>query len=227
MRKGVHAVLSAGVLVAASSLALALRAGPAAAHEEVPLGPVDFEIGFQDEPAYAGFQNAVFLSIHHSDGTPVRDAADTLQVQVGFGSQTIDVPLEPSFDADAGGEPGQYLASFIPTRPGPYTFHLSGSIAGQKIDRSFTSSPTTFDEVVDPTSVEFPAKDPSLGQVAERLGREFPRIDQAIAEARDAAQRSANTARTIAIIALVLAVAGLAVGVIGTARARRAGGATD
>jgi hypothetical protein len=206
-----------GSTMAASLLAwgfiVLLPAETASAHQEVTLGPVDFEIGFHDEPAYAGFQNAVFLSIHHADGRPVGNAADTLKVQVAFGSQSMDLPLEPNFEPDEGGEPGQYLASFIPTRPGPYTFHLTGSIAGQKIDRSFTSSPTTFDEVVDPTSVEFPAKDPTLGQVVGRLDREFPRLEDDVAAARKAAEDSAKTAKLLTVVALVVGAAALAVGI--------------
>jgi hypothetical protein len=223
VKRAAHIAAWGTALVLGSALFALGSATTASAHEEVSLGPVDFEIGFHNEPAYAGFQNAVFLSIHHADGKPVLNAADTLKVQVGFGSQTTDVPLEPNFDADQGGEPGQYLANFIPTRPGPYTFHLSGSIAGQHIDRRFTSSSSTFDAVADPTSVEFPAKDPTLGQVAERLDREFPRINQAIAEARDAAESSAKTAKTLAIVALAVGAVGLAFGVIGLSRARRAG----
>src|SRR6266545_3616700 len=45
------------------------------------------------------------------------------------------------------GTPGDYRAWFIRTAPGPYTFHFTGSIKGQKVDEKFTSSPTTFDEV--------------------------------------------------------------------------------
>src|SRR5437867_1293409 len=127
----------------ASGLMALVPSGVALAHLEVTLGPVDFEIGFHEEPAYAGFQNAVFLSIHKGNRA-VTSATDTLKVEVVFGQEKTELALEPNFEPDQGGEPGQYLATFIPTRPGTYTFHLSGSIAGQKIDRSFTSSPTTF-----------------------------------------------------------------------------------
>src|SRR5213594_2295909 len=125
-------------LAAALALALAgvavLEGGPAWAHQEVTIGNVDFEIGFLNEPVYVGFQNGVFLSVHDSSGKAVEDVADTLKVQVGFGTQTMDVALEPNFDADTGGAPGDYVAHFIPTSPGKYLFHLSGSMGGETID---------------------------------------------------------------------------------------------
>jgi hypothetical protein len=205
----------------ATALLLVIGAGPASAHEQVELGKVSFEIGFQNEPVYSGFQNAVFLSIQDGVGNPVTDAAETLDVEVGYGSQTMSVSLEPKFEAEEGGEPGQYLAHFIPTRPGEYTFHLSGSIDGEQIDRSFTSSPSTFDEAVDPTTVEFPVKDPTTGQLADRLTREFPRIHSAITDTSNDLANRVDSARLIGIIGLVVGALGFAVGVVALVRRTR------
>jgi hypothetical protein len=217
MRLGCAALLTLPGLIA-------LGATPAFAHQEVTLGEVDFEIGFQSEPVYVGFQNGVFLAVHDEGGKPVEDVADTLKVQIVYGTQTMDVALEPNFEEDTGGAPGQYVAHFIPTRPGKYTFHLSGSIGGEQIDRSFTSSSTTFDEAVDPTTVEFPAKDPTTSQLAERFDREIPRVTQTAAAQASAAGHRADTARTLGLIAIALGGVGLVAGtaglVIGVRRGR-------
>ena len=214
-----HARFFATAVTGSAMFAL-LLASSASAHENVKAGKVEFEIGFLNEPAYAGFQNGVFLAIQDGSGHPVTDAAETLTVTVVFGDQRMEVPLEPRFDADAGGGPGQYVAAFIPTRPGAYTFQLFGTLAGQRIDGEFTSSPKTFDEVVDPTSVEFPVKDPTLGQVAERLNREFPRINGRIAAAQQSATDTADDAETLAYIAVGLAALGLIVSLVAGSRRR-------
>src|SRR6266542_3907967 len=117
-------------------------------------------------------------------------------VEVGFGD-------EPA-------SPGDYRAWFIPTAPGPYTFHFTGSIKGQKVDEKFTSSPTTFDEVQDPAKVEFPAKDPTTGQLSARVDRETQRLNASLADARRQASDQAGTARLIAIVGVVVGVLGLA-----------------
>lgn len=43
------------------------------------------------------------------------------------------------------GTPGDYRGWLIPTRPGKYTFHFTGTIKGDPIDERITASPTTFD----------------------------------------------------------------------------------
>lgn len=220
MRRRIRAATFAVSAAVGSALVAVVTAPPAAAHEEVKLGTVSFEIGFLNEPAYAGSQNGVFLLVQRG-GSPVEGADRTLKVEVRFGELSMAVPLQPNFDPDAGGAPGQYVAAFIPTRPGEYTFHLSGTIAGQKIDRSFTSGPRTFDEVQDPTSVEFPVKDPTLGQVAERLDREFPRIGNQLAATRRAASDKADSAKTLAYAGLGVGALGLIVAIVALILTRR------
>src|SRR5439155_1269471 len=106
---------------------------------------------------------------------------DTLKVEVVFGDQKSDMlALEPAFDVEEGfGTPGGYQASLIPTRPGTYTFHFVGSVKGQKVDQTFTSSEKTFDSPHAPSEVEFPAQDPSTADLASRLDRLSPRVDTA------------------------------------------------
>ena len=201
-------------VVGLTGAVMAVIAGSAFAHEDVKVGNVDFEIGFANEPVYAGFQNAVFLFAQGENGMPITNAADTLKVEVVFGDQREQFPLEPNFDVESGGKPGQYLARFIPSRPGKYTFHLFGSIGGQKINRTFTSSPSTFDEAVDPSAVEFPIKDPTPGQLAERIDREIPRLTAAVATARSEVEDKVDAARTLAISGMILGAVGLLLAVL-------------
>jgi len=170
-------------------------------------------VGWADEPSYTGFKNGVQLLLKDTAGKPVTDLGDTLKVAVIFGTQKTGLqPLEPAFDPDTGlGTPGEYNASIIPTRPGNYTFRFVGSIHGQKIDESFTSSEKTFNPVEDPTAAEFPAKDPSTGELAAGISRLGPRIDAAQMAARDAGGGVAQS-RMLAIAGIVLGAAGIIVG---------------
>jgi hypothetical protein len=101
----------------------------------------------------------------------------------------------------------------VPSRSGTFTFRFVGTVRGQQIDQSFTSSDKTFESPKETADIEFPAKDPSRGQLASRIDRIEPRID----EVRTAAVSEADDARSAAKLATVLAVLGLAAGVAGVA----------
>jgi len=199
-------VLKSIPLVAAAiglaSLLVPLAAAPAFAHEERDFNGFHAEVGFGDEPPYIGEKNSVQLILSTKVGKPVTDLGDSLQVEVSTaGNQPMKLALEPNFEVGGDGTPGDYRAWFIPTTPGKYTFHFTGTIKSQNVDQSFTSSSTGFDEVKDPSGVEYPAKDPTSGQVAARLDREVPRLESATA-----------SARTLAVVGIVVGVAGLLVG---------------
>ena len=221
--------LRAGVAVAVLAVATlgitALTAAPPAfAHEQRQVGAYSFTVGWQHEPTYTGVLNAVQFFLKDSKGNPIDDLGTppSLQVQVINGSQTSDpLDINPSFDPDTGlGTHGEFDAAIVPTVPGNYTFHFTGTINGQKIDEKFTSSDTTFDTVKDPNDIQFPAKEPSNGQLATSIQRLDTRATTAAKNAKD----SADTAKTIAIVGIVLAVllggAGLIVGI--SARGKRA-----
>jgi hypothetical protein len=147
------------------------------------------------------------------------------------------LPLQPSFDPDTGlGTPGEYTASLIPTQVGDYTFHLTGSIHGQAVDETATSSDQTFNSVTAGTDVQFPVKLPALGDLSTLIQRVDGRAttadtaatqaqqaatqaEQAVARAQKAAsQASDNANRALVVGALVgglgvlLGLAGLIVG---------------
>jgi hypothetical protein len=211
-------------LAALASALVAVQASPAFAHEERDVGRNTFAVGFGSEPPYAGEVNSVQLLLSDSHGKPVTDLRPGLKVTVGFGSQTLDLSIEPNFEIGEFGIPGDYRAWFIPTRPGRYSFHFTGKLNGQPVDETFTSGPKTFDDVLDPTGVEFPVKDPTIGQLSDRVQREVPRLDDAIAAGRTQASNAAgdaSTATTLAIVAIVVGVLALAVGIASIARRRR------
>src|SRR3989440_5732347 len=187
------------------------------AHEEWKVGSYQLAVGWADEPTFVGFKNAVEVLLKDTKGKPVLNLGDTLKVEVVFGDQKSGIlTLEPAFDVEEGfGTPGGYQASLIPTRPGTYTFHFVGSIKGQKVDQTFTSSEKTFDSPHAPSEVEFPAKDPATADLAARLERLSPRVDTAQATAT-AGQAAAAHARVLAAAPLIAGVGSLA-----TARRRR------
>jgi hypothetical protein len=209
------AVLLAGLLVP-------LLASPAAAHEERQVGKYHFAVGFGDEPAYAGEKNSVQLLLADAKDKPVTDLTNTLKVAVTTGSaEPLQLTMEPFFEVGEFGTPGDYRAWFIPTAPGSYRFHFTGTIKGQKIDQTFKSGPQTFSDVEDPAQVQYPAKQPTTGQLATRVDRETGRVDAALAAERDQAKDDAASARTLAVIGLVVGSLGLLVGIAALVMALR------
>jgi hypothetical protein len=210
-----------------AALAVIMSASPAFAHEQRQVGAYQLTVGWQHEPTYTGILNSVQIFIHGPNGAALDDLGTppSLQVTAGTGNQTSS-PLElmPSFDPDTGlGTHGEFDAAVIPTTPGTYVLHFTGSINGQKIDEKFTSSDQTFDDVTDPSAVEFPSKLPNTGDLATNLGRLSPRVDNALSVGKSAHDK-ANSADTLALVALiagvVLGLGGIAVGLTG--RRRRA-----
>ena len=143
--------------------ALLIDASPAFAHERRRIGDLEVVVGWADEPALAGYTNAVQFSV---EGPGAEEGELEVTVVFGEGVRGQPLPLEPAFD-----NPSEYLAPIIPTRPGTYTFEISGSVGAQAIDETFTSSENTFDDVRNPAELEFPEQDPTRGELAERLER--------------------------------------------------------
>lgn len=202
-----HRFARAGVIAAGITTLVLGTATLATAHIVEQVGPYSVALGWVHEPTYVGEQNAVQVVIKNAKGEPVSDlTADDLKVVVtAAGKQSDPLALAPTFDEDTGlGIPGDYEAPIIPTAPGEYTFHLTGSIHGTAIDETATSADDTFDAAVEPTGIQFPNALPALGDVATRVERTDSRAQ--------AAATSAQQANDAARGALV---AGLAVGGLG------------
>jgi len=117
---------------------------PAYAHERRTVGAFQFVVGWGDEPPYTGFKNSVQVTITQADGGAVTELGDALNVEVIKGTERTSLPLVANFRVGGFGTPGDFRAWLTPTRPDAYTFRFTGSIRGQNVDESFSSSKTTF-----------------------------------------------------------------------------------
>ena len=212
-----------GVAILTSFVALLLIAGVADAHIVKTFGPYTVALGWVHEPTYVGEQNAVQVVIKDAAGKAVTDLNDgDLKVTVAVGGKTSDpLDLLNTFDPDTGlGVPGDYEAPIIPTAPGDYTFHLTGSIHGTAVDETATSSDSTFNSAVDATGIQFPNQLPALTDIITRLDRIDARLSASPApssgaaaaasaapvdnSAVDAATAAAASAQSAAITALLV-----------------------
>lgn len=204
---------SVALVAAALCLALGTMAAPAAAHTTKNVGAYKFTVGWGSEPTYAGQENSVQLLLYNkATGKPILDLGDTLKVTVVYADKQAEFALTPEFDVEEGlGTPGDYRAWFFPTAPGDYTFHFTGKIGSQKVDESFTSSPTTFSTVEDPSAAQFPVKAPTNAQLSQRMDAELPRL---------ATESQVSSARTMGIVGIVVGALGLVVAAFALVRKR-------
>lgn len=205
------------VLIAACIGLTVLVGSPALAHESRTVGDYEFVVGFKNEPAFAGDKSGVELRLTDAGSSDPVVKGVELEVEVLFGDESATFPIEPDFVVGAFGEPGAYGANFFPTRPGRYTFHLTGTVGGQDIDEEFTSGPDTFGDIADPREISFPVQDPSTGELKERLDREVPRLTTTAEDAQD----SADSAKTLTFVALGAGVLALILVLAAMARGRK------
>ena len=222
IRKTALGVVVAGLIV--------LPAAPAFAHGEVGNAGLVLTIGFADEPAFAGQPNAVQLIVEH-DGEPVVDLRPgDVTVEIIYGGETSEpMDLAPIFFFEAGqlvfGEAGDYHADFVPSQPGKYTFHFTGTIDGEEVDEEMTSGPETFSAVEDAASLSFPAVDaPSIEEVVTRIDAESARAADGVAAAEAAAasaESAASSARTVGMTGIVLGAIGIIAAIAALTVSRR------
>jgi len=169
------------VVPSMAAMALLSLAQPALGHEQRTVGAYQTVVGWANEPVFTGFPNAVQFILSDASGNPVVDLGpDDLKVEVSYGDQKVGPqPVTPAFSVGSFGEPGDYQSDLIPSRPGEYSFHFTGTIKGQPFDETYTSGEETFGSPVSPSTIEFPAKDPSSGELAQSIERLNSRIDDA------------------------------------------------
>ncbi len=115
------------------------------------------------------FQNATDTNILLMNDASVGDTVDhsmshqvasdvpksvALQAEVAYvatGSTKV-LQLEPTATQ------GEYLAEFIPTAPGTYSFRIFGSVDGTQVDETFTGGSGTFDDVISQKDIQFPVQ---------------------------------------------------------------------
>jgi hypothetical protein len=193
-------------LITTLLLILLCRVATPAAHERRTVGQLQLTIGWGDEPVFSGSRNAVEVRVADSSGAAVNDPEAALTVDVSFGEARTTVPLRRTR------EPGTFKGWLLPNRPGTYTFHITGRVRQQPVDVTSTCSETTFDCVNDVAAIQFPAQDPTLGQLADRVTRSLPRGERAA--------ETGLTTRSIAMAGLVLAGLALATTVVAGVRKR-------
>ena len=229
MRTRIQRLLMAGA--AAGALLVSLTP-IVAAHGHTEAAGFHFVIGWSGEPALVGQPNGVQLFVYDAAEKPITDIpADAISVVVSTGGQdSSSLSLSPAFDVEEGfGTPGEYSTDLIPTAPGEYTFHFTGTIHGTAIDLSMTSSDTTFDGVVAAGDLEFPVEQPTLTEVGTRLDRIDGRLDelqstaQDIANARSAASDAQSAANQALLIGALLGGAGIVIAAIALWLVLRAG----
>jgi len=94
------------------------------AHTSVTAGDYTIEIGWVNEPALVGQQNAIVVNVTTtSDQKPVEDVSG-LTVGVSYGGQSKTLTLQPLGEDT----PGQYVAPILPTVAGQYTVNLGGKL---------------------------------------------------------------------------------------------------
>lgn len=93
-------------------VALLLNFQLALAHESVTVGDYEIEIGWVDEPAIVGQQNAIAINVSNTSSgepQPVEDVS-SLTVTVSYGGQSKELTLEPLGEDT----PGQFAAPSFP-----------------------------------------------------------------------------------------------------------------
>jgi len=166
--------LVAAMLVVVASLGV--FAGTAAAHDRRAVGPYEFEVGWLNEPAFAGLMNGLDLSVTDTRSDKgVEGLEKTLTVELRTGGLA---PLPLTLIARFG-TPGAYDAHFTPTMAGTYTFQIKGKIGTQDVNEKFESGPGRFDDVALATAVQYPVKVPAGDELSKRLDDLQSGIDQA------------------------------------------------
>lgn len=207
-------------LLLAVATAVAVHPDAASAHERRTVGKYSFVVGWIVEPALANEPNGVDLRITDTTTSqPVDGAAPTLKVELIQGSAVKEVALRARF-----GVPGGYTADIIPTKSGAYNFHFSGTINGDAIDEKFESGPGRYNDVEDPSKIQFPATSavtaPSNDQVSQ-IVRQVNAQELALNEALE----TARTARTIGYAGALIGLIGLAAAAFSLTRSKQSASA--
>jgi hypothetical protein len=213
MRRSLRAVLTAAIVFTV----LATLAASAVAHETAKAGDLALEVRWGTDPAYVGQLNTVQLVVtREPDGDPVNDPGAELVATVSYGDRSQEFPLAPTYYPELGtGTPGEYAALVIPTAPGDYTFRVTGTIEGVKVDLEVESSPKTFSPVEEASAVQFPVKVPGTEQVAQRLEAELARVATA-----DDVSAEVSSAKTIGYVGIAVGAVGVALAVVALLRRR-------
>ena len=174
MRRFMSATAAAAVVVAS----VLTWSSPAAAHERRMVGPYQLVVGWLTEPAYQGQPNAASVRITDTRTNPAKnmeglESALTIQVFSGGLTQAFTGKTRAVF-----GQPGQYALDLIPTVGGAYKYKISGKIESTDVNETFESSPTTFNDIVSVTPLQYPEPVPGGADLTKQLADLKSAVDQ-------------------------------------------------
>jgi hypothetical protein len=203
----------------AAILTFAVATTETSAHERRQVGGYVVVVGFKNEPAFIEEMNGASITIFTADGRPVENAQRTLQVEVSAAG----APPRAFELAPERGRPGGYVAEFIPTKTGAYSFRFFGTIDGQPVDEKFESGPNRFDEVKMRAELEYPTKVPTNGELAAQIQQLQTRGPQTPGDAGGAppAAGTSDTAGLATLAPVGLSLLALALAVVALMRGRR------
>lgn len=126
-------------------------ASTAYAHEKRAVGEYEFVVGFVNEPAFSGGINGIDLRIL-KNGEPAEGLESNLNASVQYADdvQRLELAFKPKHK-----QPGAYAAHFLPSKPGKYTFYITGKIGDKEISEVFVSG-EKFHDVNDSEAVKWP-----------------------------------------------------------------------
>ena len=131
------------------------------AHESITIGDYEFEIGWVEEPAIVGQQNAILVIVSDTssgEAQPVEDVS-SLEVTVSYGGQSKVLTLQPLGEDT----PGQYMAPIIPTVPGQLTIILGGQLGDTTMEGEVNPEEVASADILQFPSIESTEQSASSG----------------------------------------------------------------
>ena len=190
----------------------------ASAHISKVFGNYTVEVGWANEPAFAGQMNNVQVIIKKGNvdnGTAVTDALANMQISVKYGTVSKLLDFVPSDEVS-----GLYSSPLIPARVGSYNVIMKGTIEGQNIDTEYA-----LDDVGSADTINFPqtTSDTSsnMGQIGTIINQLTSDIEEAKNNANSAAQSIANVGKSFQEVKdttdrlYLISMTGIGVGVAG------------
>ena len=167
--------------------------------------------------AMAGMGAMAMAMDRAADMVAVEGLAATLQVEVThIPTGASRVMALHAVEGDA----GHYVADFIPTASGQYSFHFTGSIEGVEVDETFESGADKFNNVEPANAIQFPERAASAREVEAAARGAIETAQQALGLAASAGG-AADSARLLGIAGIVVGAAGVAVGAAALVASRR------
>jgi hypothetical protein len=189
----------------------------ASAHTSKVFGNYKVEVGWANEPAFAGQMNSIQVIVKKGNvdnGTAIVDALANMQISVKYGTVSKQLDFVPSDEVL-----GLYSSPLIPTRVGSYNVAMKGIVEGQNIDTEYA-----LDDVGSSDTINFPqTSDTSsnMGQIGTIINQLTNDIEEAKTTANSAAQSVANVGKSFQEVKdttdrlYLISMAGIGIGVAG------------